>query len=39
MELTDFLYVPKILHKFKADWKVLGRAWSKMGVPSLVTGF
>ena len=38
MELTDFLHAGTNSCKLKDDWKFLGRAWSNLGVASLVRG-
>ena len=38
MKKPDFLHVVTDSWKFKANWKILGRALSKMGVATLVLG-
>ena len=38
MKQPDFLHVDTNSHKSKVDQKILGWAWSEMGVASLVTG-
>ena len=38
MKQPDFLHVDTNSHKPKVNRKILGRAWSKMGVVSLVLG-
>ena len=38
MKKPDFLHVDKNSLKFKVDSKILGCAWSKMDVSTLVTG-
>ena len=35
---TEFLHVDRDSQKLKADQKILGWAWPKMGAASLVTG-
>ena len=38
MKKPDFLHVDTNLHKLEVDQNILGWAWSKMSVASLVTG-
>ena len=38
MKKSVFLHVDADLYKLKVDWKILGWAWSKMGVATLVSG-
>ena len=37
-EKPDFLYVEKDSWKIEVDWKILGWAWLKMGVATLLSG-